>query len=317
MAIAFQDNSLGISGNIQNEFLNAANSIVPFNTELDGLKQNLSSLDVGSINNPFDQWDASLTQTQNSITEIGTSIDQAAVGANTFETALPDPSQSDALRQAYDSLAPSVNQAAGSQTVLNDGTAAGIGTTQQLGAEWDNVNSKILAAVESAKQLAAVPGIAARWAGGDAIPGRSYQVNELGSEAFLGRSGALTMINAPAYGRWTPREAGVVIPAGITAKLAAAGLFENGRINMNYHLPSLQGNKLEATFGNSMRPTLSRGRETESRSASIMAKAMAQLTKAMGRLTKSNQELIGKTWTVNVPRASSGIEHLRTMQSFL
>lgn len=58
-----------------------------------------------------------------------------------------------------------------------------------------------------------------KFLGGPVLGGAAYTVNELGKEAFLGDSGRLGMINAPAYGRWRAPESGVVIPAHITAGL--------------------------------------------------------------------------------------------------
>jgi len=82
---------------------------------------------------------------------------------------------------------------------------------------------KLLTTVE---RLAKAP--AARWAGGGVEPGGTYQVNELGPEAFLSRSGALSLIHAPAYGSWSPPTAGMVLPAGLTARLSSMGAFTGG-----------------------------------------------------------------------------------------
>jgi hypothetical protein len=80
------------------------------------------------------------------------------------------------------------------------------------------------ALLDTLRQTASVP--IARWAGGDAMPGQGYQVNELGQESFLSRSGALSLITAPAYGIWRPPAAGTVLPAGVTASLKARGAFD-------------------------------------------------------------------------------------------
>lgn len=55
--------------------------------------------------------------------------------------------------------------------------------------------------------------------GGPIPGGLRATVNEIGQEAFLGRSGRLSLINAPAFGQWRAPESGVVIPAHITAGL--------------------------------------------------------------------------------------------------
>ena len=58
----------------------------------------------------------------------------------------------------------------------------------------------------------------ARWAGGPVEAGGEYRINELGQEAFLS-AGRLSMIDAPANSIWRAPSEGVVIPAGITARL--------------------------------------------------------------------------------------------------
>jgi len=59
----------------------------------------------------------------------------------------------------------------------------------------------------------------ARAEGGPVTGGTAYQVNELGKEAFLSASGRLSMINAPAYGKWRAPSSGTVIPAHLTKQL--------------------------------------------------------------------------------------------------
>ena len=59
----------------------------------------------------------------------------------------------------------------------------------------------------------------ARASGGPVTGGSTYQVNELGKEAFLSAQGRLSMINAPAFGKWTAPSSGTVIPAHLTKQL--------------------------------------------------------------------------------------------------
>jgi len=87
-----------------------------------------------------------------------------------------------------------------------------------------NAQANVL--LQTVSKLANAP--AARWAGGGVDPGGRYQVNELGAESFLSRSGALSLIHAPAYGSWSPPSPGMVLPAGLTARLDAMGAFGGG-----------------------------------------------------------------------------------------
>jgi hypothetical protein len=95
-----------------------------------------------------------------------------------------------------------------------------------LGDGFTYANQQIQPLLQSVSKLANAP--SARWAGGGVDPGGDYQVNELGTESFLSRSGALSLIHAPAYGSWSPPSAGMVLPAGLTARLDAMGAFSGG-----------------------------------------------------------------------------------------
>ena len=97
---------------------------------------------------------------------------------------------------------------------------------RQLGDGFAYANEQIQPLLQSVAKLANAP--SARWAGGGVDPGGKYQVNELGTESFLSRSGALSLIHAPAYGSWSPPSPGMVLPAGLTARLDAMGAFSGG-----------------------------------------------------------------------------------------
>ena len=67
------------------------------------------------------------------------------------------------------------------------------------------------------------------FAGGPISGGTTSIVNELGKEAFLSASGRLSMINAPAFGKWTAPTSGTIIPAHLTKELDIPA----GGINLN------------------------------------------------------------------------------------
>lgn len=98
--------------------------------------------------------------------------------------------------------------------------------TATLSEGFATANAQARQLLATLQQMAKAP--SARWAGGDVLPGVGYQVNELGTESFLSRSGALSLIKAPAYGTWSPPSPGMVLPAGLTAHLEAMGAFEGG-----------------------------------------------------------------------------------------
>ena len=85
-----------------------------------------------------------------------------------------------------------------------------------------------------------------RFAGGPVSGGSTYTVNELGQEAFLSKSGSLSMINAPAFGQWKAKGAGTVIPAHITKDL---GVPKNGAVNINRSNISGNGGSVASSAG--------------------------------------------------------------------
>lgn len=141
---------------------------------------------------------------------------------------------------------------------------------------------------DTMKRLPAMP--TPRFAGGDAIPGRVYQVNELGPESFLSASGALSMIKAPAYGSWSPPTAGMVLPAGLTERLDAMGAFDAG--------PA--GRRLTAAVA----PVV--------RSSGNQSAALGRLQRSIDRL-EGTMRSYQPTVTVNLP-SNAGLLH--TLQSF-
>ena len=85
--------------------------------------------------------------------------------------------------------------------------------------------NRVKAAASQAAQAAANAG-GSRWTGGPVSAGQTYTVNELGQEAFLSASGKLSMIDAPAFGRWKAPSKGTVINAAATEKLGLPAALE-------------------------------------------------------------------------------------------
>jgi hypothetical protein len=87
----------------------------------------------------------------------------------------------------------------------------------------DNAVTQLARVEQAARQAAAAAAAASasdsKWTGGPVSAGQSYTVNELGQEAFLSSAGRLSMIDAPAFGRWKAPSKGTVINAAQTEKL--------------------------------------------------------------------------------------------------
>jgi len=176
---------------------------------------------------------------------------------------------------------------AGGQTIQIQGnldaaatsTASAADAASALAAGYADANANAGALLETLKQIATVP--QARWAGGGVEPGTRYKINELGQESFLNASGNLSLINAPRNGYWTPPTAGTVLPAGITASLAAGGAFGAAGAAMGRR----GGGQSMAIMGSP-------------RSANIPG--LGKLNAAINRLTGRMDALVAKDFSVRV-----------------
>jgi tape measure domain-containing protein len=108
-----------------------------------------------------------------------------------------------------------------------------IGAVNNLASAWREAETaarNYAAEVRAANAAANSGGTSgARASGGPVSGGSSYTVNELGKEAFLSASGKLSMINAPAFGKWKAPASGTVIPAHLTRQLDVP----KGGVNIN------------------------------------------------------------------------------------
>jgi hypothetical protein len=163
----------------------------------------------------------------------------------------------------------SLDAAAGSTAAAADAAAA-------LANGYASANTQATALLGTLQRMASVP--QARWAGGDVEPGTRYRINELGRESFMDRAGNLSLISAPRNGFWTPPTAGTVIPAGITASLAAGGAF--------------------GAAGASSGRGGSRAAIAPQRSGSVQG--VGKLNAAINRLTARMDALVAKDWNVQV-----------------
>ena len=109
-------------------------------------------------------------------------------------------------RQQVDALASSIRIAAAAQAKLNAARAAA--AKKQSSGTGTSSGSATGSGT-----------LSARASGGPVAGGVSYQVNELGKEAFLSAAGKLSMINAPSFGSWKAPSSGTVIPAHLTKQL--------------------------------------------------------------------------------------------------
>jgi TP901 family phage tail tape measure protein len=172
-------------------------------------------------------------------------------------------------------------QIKGSLDAAAGSTAAAADAAGALANGYASANTQATALLGTLQRMASVP--QARWAGGDVEPGTRYRINELGRESFMDRAGNLSMITAPRNGFWTPPTAGTVIPAGITASLAAGGAF--------------------GAAGASSGRGGGRAAIAPQRSGSVQG--VGKLNAAINRLTARMDALVAKDWNVQVVTPSN------------
>jgi TP901 family phage tail tape measure protein len=251
---AFKANGEGAGYDLANGFTDAANSIVPFSAGVNQLGLDLQALDSGEGVDPFQGAGQSLSEAAYGAQALVQGLETAKQSAAEFDSTLADSTNADQIQQAYDALQPpDVSQAVTEQGTLAQGTEGTIETTQDLANSWVDVATGInIAAQALATYKSQESGGNARFAGGPVLGGHGYTVNELGQESFLSRSGMLSLIRAPQYGKWIAPSRGLVIPASMTSKLDAAGAFDRGgrgpsRVTAAFAGPSPgQGNQVAA-----------------------------------------------------------------------
>jgi len=215
------------------------------------------------------------------------------------------------LKNEYQTIQPGINDAGQAQDEFGNGIGDSISAANNLASSWVEVAMQIRNAASELDALRSAPATPAYWAGGYATAGRTIQVNEIGPEAFLDRSGALRMINAPQYGHWNPPSDGVVIPADVTARLKAVGAFgghQQGIYEQRARAASMPQNARQLQAGTSNRTSAE-----SSMQRNHMSRAMAQQINAMNMLNKNIDALTRKDWNVSI-RMPSNAGLLRTVQ---
>ena len=206
-------------------------------------------------------------------------LESAADGANTELSSIPNLS---APANDMTTIASGASEIANSDM---DGVLSSMsGSCSDIASAMDTASTNASNFYESMKSAAGIP--CNKWMGGDVRAGQTYTVNEIGQESFRSRSGRLSLIKKPAWGRWRAPSDGVVIPAGMTARLQEEGAFDR-----------------------------SPGR-TVSRSSSSQKDALPGV---IGKLQRSVEELVAKDWNVQVrvrnSEGSSALSVLNKMRT--
>ena len=282
----------GVTGldQVQTDFANAANSIVPFSDQVSQLGLDLQDLNSGEGVDLFQGASQSLGEAAYGVQALVQGLETAEQSAADFDSTLADSANADQIQQAYEALQPpDVSKAVTEQGTLAQGTEGTIETTQDLANSWVDVATGInIAAQALATYKSQESGGNARFAGGPVLGGHGYTVNELGQESFLSRSGMLSLIRAPQYGKWVAPSRGLVIPASMTSQLQSAGAFSRGGRQVATALAS---------------PTQGRGNQVA---------ALGRLQRSIDRLEKTMGSYRAPDVHVSVP-GNAGLLH--TLQS--
>lgn len=288
---AFGSDITGVDQQLSSSFLNASNALLPLSDQIRSIGEDFQNLNTGT--DPFAAVGTSLGDAAASTDGINGSLQAAIQSVQGLDQALANNPGAEQLQQAYDNLQPpDVSQAVTDQATLADGTEGTVAATQGLADSWIGVAANIQAATQA---LAAfnTPQAPGRFAGGGVEAARSYTVNEIGPEAFLSATGTLSRIRAPQYGHWVAPSRGLVLPAGITARLDAIGAFDRGS-------SSPPARQMAAAVA---RP----------RGGSDAHLALVRLQRSIDKLEKTMGSYCPPTVEIHTP-SNAGLLH--TMQSF-
>ena len=157
----------------------------------------------------------------------------------------------------------------------------------------------------------------ARKEGGPVSKGGTYTVNEAGREGFLNaRTGELSAIQKGAFGKFRPKDDGLVIPAGLWKDMNQAGPAKEitSRQPVNHqggYSNRSQGTRdLVRAFGSVAASNASAIREN-SRMQAVQASEI-------GRLSSAVHELVEKKWTIQTNvKTSSSRQAMKAIQASL
>lgn len=214
--------------------------------------------------------------------EAKASAESLSISAGNLSTDLNNIPSMATPAQNMSSMSSSASTIANSNMagVMNNMDSACSGIASSMGTAATNASNFYTAM----KNAAGIP--CNKWMGGDVKAGTRYTVNEMGQEAFRSRSGRLSLINTRPWGQWRAPSDGVVIPAGMTARLKEEGAFDRS-------------------------PGRSSGRSERSQKD--------ELPGVIGKLQKSVDELVAKDWNVQVrvrnSEGSSALSVLNKMRT--
>lgn len=145
-----------------------------------------------------------------------------------------------------------------------------------------------------------------RWSGGPVSAGQTYQVNELGKEAFLSSSGHLSMINRPKNALWRPTTSGTVIPAHIAAGLdIPSGGIKTSSRTASGAFRGASGANNPASIGRVILGALQSAGIIENNHN--LAVTQAAQASQIGKLTQAVNRLVDKDWNVKVNVKQPGL----------
>lgn len=184
------------------------------NTAVEEMNKQLAAARTG-----FAETGNNAATTKGAVEGINTSLGNAQNPANALATAFATTGgRAPAIAQSSRDFAAYLSTASGFS-----GQIAGLNLDRRMGAvatETGRAATSARTFYDWLQKASDLPG--SRWTGGPVEAGGEYRINELGQEAFLS-AGRLSLIDAAPNSIWRAPSEGVVIPAGITARLQATG----------------------------------------------------------------------------------------------
>lgn len=245
------------------------------------------------INESLNEWERYVKGVQTGLSKIYNSGEQGKLG----DSAQTISGQTSNTATALENGASSASNVA---TQLEEGATQ----AERIAGAINGLAGNFSVSVTYSGGRTSPPGL---WTGGPVVGGHTYQVNEIGTEGFLSKSGVLSTISKPAYSNWRAPGAGAVIPAHIMEAINVPQISVNTSKPM--HTPGENG------MQRAVRAML--GRDTKDRSNAVLEDLVTvQASQAIqiGKLSRVVNRLAEKDWNVNVHvRPSSSTSYMNAL----
>jgi len=149
-------------------------------------------------------------------------------------------------------------------------------------------------------------------AGGPVLGGVPYTVNEAGQEAFLSSSGKITPIRKPAFGTFTPKEDGMIIPHHIWQDVqGSAKPSVSPRAKPNVRTGNMPASRQKDRSAQILAAAMSAMNQTNRVTRNAAKDSSAAQIKQLGKLNSAIESLVKKDWNLYTTVKAPGINRNR------